>query len=368
MKVLVLTQQYPSDNDLYKNMFVHNRIKKYMSESSDIDFNVFVLNGKKRDYTYDSVNVNSGNERELSQIIVKNDFDRIVIHFLTFRMVPVLLKYAQDIKKIVWVHGYEAISWRRRVFNNTSPLFLKYVFGNKIQIHFFKKFVNKCRNTTFVFVSNWMKNVSEEDLNVKFKNFEIIPNGVDTSFYTKERDKSGLRRNILSIRPFGSRKYATDVIAKSILQFSKQKDFYKYNFTIIGKGKYFDKDTSDIKKFDNVKLINGFLNADEIKSFHNKNGIFLCPTRQDAQGVSMCEAMSSGLVPITSNNTAIPEFVNDKDSGFLTERTDDIIKGIECVGEDEILFEKMSNAARSSIEEKCNLNDIANLELKVIRK
>ena len=37
------------------------------------------------------------------------------------------------------------------------------------------------------------------------------------------------------------------------------------------------------------------------------NGIFICPTRQDAQGVSMCEAMSSGLVPITLYNTAIPE-------------------------------------------------------------
>ena len=44
---------------------------------------------------------------------------------------------------------------------------------------------------------------------------------------------------------------------------------------------------------------------------HKKNGIFMVPTRLDSQGVSRDEAMSSGLVPITNNVAAIPEFVDD---------------------------------------------------------
>ena len=64
--------------------------------------------------------------------------------------------------------------------------------------------------------------------------------------------------------------------------------------------------------FSNVEIKRTFLSQNDISKYHNENGFFICPTRQDAQGVSMCEAMSSGLIPISSNNTAIPEFLPEK--------------------------------------------------------
>lgn len=367
MKVLVLTQQYPSENDLYKNMFVHNRLKKYMSMESSPDFKVFVLNGRKKEYKYDSVNVQSGNESMLKRIIENDDFDRIIVHFLTFRMVPVLLKYAQNIKKIVWVHGYEAISWKRRLFNNTSPKFVKYVLGNIVQLRFFKKFVLNCKKTTFVFVSDWMKNVSEDDLNVNFKNFKIIPNGIDTDFYNLGTEKKNYKK-ILTIRPFNSRKYATDQVVEAIKELSKEDGFEEFQFTIIGKGKFFEKDTKLIKKFKNVLLINKFIDSNSIKKFHEENGIFLCPTRQDAQGVSMCEAMSSGLIPISSNNTAIPEFVENNKSGFLTNNVSEIVKTIKYINSDKCDSSDISQNARENILNKCELNKMAIKELSLIKE
>jgi len=82
---------------------------------------------------------------------------------------------------------------------------------------------------------------------------------------------------------------------------------------------------------------------------HDRHGVFLCPTRQDAQGVSMCEAMASGLVPITSDNTAIPEFVSDEE-GYLTRGADEIAMAIRTLDEQPQLFlEKSRKAAARSL-------------------
>ncbi|XQF90920.1 hypothetical protein ACOBV8_06130 [Pseudoalteromonas espejiana] len=42
-----------------------------------------------------------------------------------------------------------------------------------------------------------------------------------------------------------------------------------------------------------------FLQPIEIPKVHQKAGIYLGVTRMDAQGVSMCEAMSSGLPTVS---------------------------------------------------------------------
>ena len=90
---------------------------------------------------------------------------------------------------------------------------------------------------------------------------------------------------------------------------------------MIGNGEMFDEILKPLKKFKNVILEKTFLRQDEISKLHHEYGIFLTPTRMDAQGVSRDEAMASGMVPITNAVTAIPEFV-DKDCGILAESED----------------------------------------------
>src|SRR5699024_11554196 len=114
---------------------------------------------------------------------------------------------------------------------------------------------------------------------------------------------------ILSIRPFASKKYANDQSVKSIQALSKASFFDQLEFHFYGDGVLFDSVLEPIKKFENVFINRGFLLQDEISNLQDAFGIFLCPTRLDSQGVSMCEAMSSGLVHISSNKTAIPEYV-----------------------------------------------------------
>lgn len=370
MKILVLTTAYPSEENYYNNGFIHTRLKGYKKINKNLEIEVMVVTHDKKlsHYVYESIDVYKGNIKELKKIYSGKKYDKFLVHFLDHKIIKFINLIGLNEKIFVWVHGAEALSWKRRKFNNMNKNFIKYVFSNIYQIAALRKSIKSNKNYHFIFVSKWMKETMENDSKIKVDNYEIIPNVIDTEFYSYVRKSVNLRKNILLIRPFTSRKYATDIAAKAIYKLSKEFDnFNDLNFTIIGEGPLFDEDTKNIKEFSNVKLINKFLSANEIREHHIKNGVLLLPTRQDSQGVSMCEAMSSGLVPITSNNTAIPEFVSEQE-GFLTNSLDDIKNAIIKIYSDEQLFLEMSENSSLRINSLCNYQNTIFKEFNLITK
>lgn len=92
----------------------------------------------------------------------------------------------------------------------------------------------------------------------------------------------------------------------------------------------------------------------------------LIPTRQDAQGVSMCEAMMSGLVPVTSNNTAIPEYVPEN-CGYLTNNYKELALAIKTMYFNQDEFLQKSKNAHEFIQKKCSSKVVIERELEVIK-
>ena len=95
---------------------------------------------------------------------------------------------------------------------------------------------------------------------------------------------------------------------------------------------------------------NEFIDRSILNTFFSQFGVFLSPTRMDAQGVSMCEAMASGLLTVSNDNTAIPEFIENNSNGILAETPQEIAKKIIEVTNSENLFKKITNSGRISIE------------------
>ena len=220
----------------------------------------------------------------------------------------------------------------------------------------------------FVFVSDWMKRITFTDTFSKTDKYSIVPNPIDLELFKYNEKQSDDRKKILILRSFNSSKYANDISVDAILKLSKKSFFNELQFTIYGKGVHWEKLTSKISHFKNVQLINKLVPQSEIPALHKQNGIFLCPTRMDAQGVSMCEAMASGLVPVTSNNTAIPEFVKHNESGFLTNSASEIADAIERLYQQPELFLKISNNASKSISSSCGMDVIINKEKQIINE
>lgn len=369
-KIFILNQSYPNpESGDIGSPFVHVRAKYYATE---FDVEVVKISSSEKSYSYEGIDVKCCRDyAEFLSYLEQKKPRAILCHFCEAWMNKAALDH--NIPLIVWVHGSEAHSWYRILFTlhkKNIIKFARFIFINTVSLRNFRSLIKKSRNNKlihFVFVSEWMKRITFFDTFSSTAEYSIIPNPIDTSLFKFNSKNPEQRKKILMIRSFNSAKYANDISIKSILKLSKKPYFKELEIAIYGTGIHWNKLTSKIKHLSNVKLFNNLLQQNEIPSVHRSYGVFLCPTRMDAQGVSMCEAMSSGLVPITSENTAIPEFVEDKITGFVTGSVNEIVESIDYLFMNPDKFIEISKSASLQITEKCGMERVISNEKELIR-
>ncbi|EOV8885941.1 FkbM family methyltransferase [Campylobacter coli] len=372
-KKMVLTKQYPSYDDLYKYGFLHSRIKAYKEKGVLVD--VFRLSNTQRYECreFEGIDVMTASNEVLEETLASGQYDHILVHFLDKNMWNVLEKFVDKIKITVWIHGAEIQIWQRREFEFERYSEMEIQRQKKLsdqRVKFWTEIFNaNYKNMHFVFVSEYFKNESLGDLKVTLESsrYTIIHNPIDTSMFNYLPKSPNDRKKILSIRPFTSRKYANDLSIEAILELSKREFFKDLEFFIAGDGVLFDELINKLNSFKNIIIHRGFLTQKEISNLHKQYGIFLNPTRMDAQGVSRDEAMSSGLVPITNNIAAIPEFV-DSECGILVEpeNAKALADAIEFLYKNPDEFMKLSANAAKRVRKQCDKNMIISKELDII--
>lgn len=370
MRLLIISESYPHEKNLSGDVFTHVRAKKY---AKNHEVRAFSYPQVPNELIYEGISIQLFDDAGLLLAAVKDyNPDKILIHFYQSWMLEGLIKKV-SIPVIIWVHGYEVTGWYRRLFNYTlySPVLLSVIKNNIKQQYYYHQLITYSNNTNtkvhFVFVSHWIKKVAEQDTLSTIKNFSIIPNPIDVELFRFDKKSDDLRKKILVLRSFKSKKYANDISVKAILQLSKTAYFNELTFSIIGDGPLFDSLLLPLRNFPNVHIQRGVVPHSEIPALHKEYGIFLCPTRQDTHGVSMCEAMSSGLVPITSNNSAIPEYVKHGVTGILTKSPGQVAQAVEDLYNHTAKFQKISIAASQSMSEICNIHTIIHKELSIIQ-
>lgn len=348
----VLVSDYPSLTKPNVFGFVHSRVRAYKQIGIDVD--VYKISSKQHEYIFDNVTVFCGNPDYIRQRFDQLKYDVILIHFLDETKIRIIGNH----KAIIWVHGFEALSWKRRLYN-INPRLPLYIYENTKQLSNFKKYAIEHPNSAFVFVSNWMYNVTCTDIKHKITNYKIIHNYIDSSIFRYNKKTPNDVKKLLLIRSFANKKYANDITIRFLKSLSKKDYFKDLKISIYGTGKFFNKLTKKVNMYENVDIHNHFITQHEIAELQHHYGVFLCPTRQDAQGVSMCEAMSSGLVPLTSYNTAIPEFVNPETEGLLCEnrRIDSFINAYETILFDAEKFQNMSEATSRRVQSQCSFEN-----------
>ena len=321
-ETLLLTNHYPSYSDLYRNGFVHSRIRAYKTLGIDVD----VFRMRKDEpiswHEFQDVDVITGSQGALRRILTGGKYKHVLVHFLDADMWEVLRDFIDEIKVTVWLHGAEIHPWHRRTFNYDSDEKLEVAKAQSaVRMSFWREVLDPMpKNLNLVFVSESFSKEVKEDTGIVFpeNQYRIIHNPIDTNLFDYIPKPASQRKKILSIRPFASRQYANDLSVKIILALSEKDYFSELNFLIIGDGVLFEETLAPLKAFKNVSVEKRFLSQPEIASLHKEYGLFLCPTRWDSQGVSRDEAMSSGLIPVTTRIAAIPEFA-DENSAILGE-------------------------------------------------
>lgn len=319
MEIAIISSRYPTPNNIYSHMWVHARAKEFVR--NNVNVTVFVPSKENKEYHYEGVKVVLAPDVVIAEAI--KSVSAVYIHLLSIYPYPKLSGWPiyksiinNNVRCFMYLHGSEVQSTARYSFDDKRNLysFAVSLYKNNIFLPRMRKFCQYVDGSGgFLSPSKWMHKEAENELSLELKNVKICPNGIDTELFDFKPNHKSIHK-MLCVRPLSSNKYAVDEAIKLLPLLPE-----KYTLDIYGKGELKNvllKLASDLGVSSRVTIIESFIDRVELPKLMGKYGTFLATTRMDAQGVIMCEAMAAGMLVITSNNTAIPEFVNDMVTGL----------------------------------------------------
>ncbi|MEC0258397.1 glycosyltransferase family 4 protein [Paenibacillus lautus] len=371
-RYLLVTNNYPNDNDYYANMFVHRRVISYINNNLNIVVfkQVNQRAGNLSNYSFDGVNVFTGNAEDLSDLIKIFDPQKILVHFISKAMIDVFARLSLDISILVWLHGAEVYPISSRLSNYLNYNKASIDLNSSIQrVGAMASIFEKRDNYRFILVSESFRRDIQNDYGISLESNlnPTIHNYIDTEIFQYMRKPAHLRKNIVSVKSYKTRIYAGDLLVKVVEELSKKPFFEDLTFSFYGQGQLFYNSLGSLTKYSNVRIYNKFLSPNELALLYQRNGIVLIPTRHDTHGVSRDEAMACGLVPITSDIACVPEFV-DADCGILTPPEDVIAmaEAIELLYYDPDLYLKLSENAADRVRQQCGYEQTIKREIELI--
>ena len=306
----MLVQDYPNNDGGVALMYVHVRNKYYMQHNIE----VMVLNfSTKEDYVIDGIPVVS----EASYVKSNIQYDVIVCHASNIRNhYRFLKKNGHKFEHMIFFfHGHEVL-----MINEVYPRPYDYMekvgwlrkhaqycydrFKLSVWHRYYKQVAFK---SDFIFVSNWLYgkfqkyvNLSDEDL---MEHVHIINNSIGKVFEENTYDYAAPKKyDFITIRSYmdGS-KYCVDLVDELAKQYPK------YKFLMIGRGRYYQRHEIPT----NVIWVDKFLSHDEIMNYIDQSRCGLLLTREDTQGVMTCELAEYGIPVITSDIEVCREICGD---------------------------------------------------------
>lgn len=283
---------------------------------------------------------------------------------VSIQMIYQILNSNEDIFHAYCIHYFPSIitkiasQIKRKPFFCTPIFDLNNALKNKKRFNLFEKY--NLKSNGVIFISEFEKRAVEM-MNIKLKNYSIIPPSLDEKFLIINYDN--IRKEKLDFL----NKYKYKLLFVGRISFGKGIDILinaanilndmLEDFCIIICGQnfgYVDKARYLIKKFNlkNIYIIDE-INNDEIKFLYRNSDVFILPSRYEAFGIVLIEAMYFKLAVIGMNNSAIPFLIKNEETGLLfenenyTELANQIIK---IINSKELKYKLIENAYNMVIE------------------
>lgn len=370
--VLVICPAYPGGERAYGGEFVQKRVDAY--KSAGLNPCVVEVSVARKQLARDVVNgidVVRINPAGLGKVLSLSTFELLIAHSVEKPVWSTMKHSVGELPIVVCVHGFEARDWRELSFNFSQD-----------ELANLRDRLNKANDdrretmaeifesdgVDVLFVSNFMKDVAERFAGRSAKSGHVIHNPISISDFPYVEKSAEHRKKVLWVRSFAAKNYSFDISADVILGLSKRPYFEDLTFSIYGDGRFFEEATEPLRDFPNVHIERRFLSVTELRAAHADHGLMLVPTRWDSQGLTSGEAMSSGLIPLTSSVAAIPEFA-DETCAILApfEDSAQLINGVETLYNDPDLFLEMSRAAAQRAQLQCGLEATTDQEIALLR-
>jgi glycosyltransferase involved in cell wall biosynthesis len=374
---LLITPTYPSSNHLYLAGFVHSRVRAYHRAGlRPVVLCAFNAYGYQSVYEHEGVRVLRGGYSDLLAVLNKHRFHKLLVHFFDEHYAVALDRALnnREAEVVLWCHGPETLFWDLPAVN--GPYFSKAQPPNEATTRRYRLLEQVMknwaarRNVSWVFVSEWQKRRSEELLGLRFERAHCIPNPVDTSVFHFHPKSAAQRRRVMLLRRYDDeKKYAVDLAAQALVELARRPVFSSLEFHVHGEGPMLEALFAPLKGHDNIHFHRRFADHAQIARIHEQCGIALFPTRYDAQGVSACEAAASGLVVVSTDSSAVPEFLPPA-HGALAPPEDPVALAdlIERFATDERAFDKAARGLSAHVTRLCRDEATTQRELALIRE
>jgi len=327
LKILVISANYPSESNKHTFGFVHARVKLYKKYGNKV--HVLVPLHKKLDrfatYTYEGITVFQASISYIKDVVESIDPDVIAYHYPEPKVLQSLLSTKRPL--VIWIHGADVLV---TFFHNYYiPFYIKSLLAGLLSIPAdvrrdlsLRRLILIDRRIQMVTPSSWMKRMlvrylalpSSEDVRI-----HIIPNPVDTDKFKPIKPCHERDRTIgISVRALDY-KYGVDIAVKAMCKLRGIK------LILGGNGPLREYLTNIAKKCKaEIELIYQGIPHEELPKYYNDVGFFLAPSRTEAQGVAMCEALASGTPAVATRVGGIPEFIIDGYNGILADKPDPV--------------------------------------------
>lgn len=361
MRLAILTPGYPSETTQYNYAFVHARSRQYAARNVEVA--VFAP-GADDTYELDGIVVNVGGRSRLETALRSFRPEVLAIHAPNRHTIPIARRL--DCRQVSWIHGHEALfSLRGVAFGRTrrerAVKAVKVVPRNLVQLALVRRFL--LTQHRVIFVSNWMRSAAQRHTFRSYPNAEIVPNPIDTALFSYRLDPDNHRRGVTA-RSLNSTKYGIDVAIRAFGGLTAAR------LDIYGRGSLATNYQRLVRRAGaNAELIERSIAHRDMPELFGRYGFFVAPSRVEAQGVAMCEAMACGLPVVATRAGGIPEFVTDGVEGYLVPPEDPpaLRRAVERLVADRDRFLDMSRAARHRIERTCSGDVITDRELTALR-
>ncbi len=376
--IAVVASFYPSEKAPYGGGFVHTRVAEYIKKGEKVE--VFVPAREESEYEFEGVRVRRAPVQRIVHFLEKCDV--VMLHLVHLSLTPeldgaVVYRHLlrESVPTVFFVHGYEvqrrAIFLLKSVFSLARPrASLGLLYHDLFYIPRMRKIILRFLEghpaVRFVTVSNWMLEEVKRGIGIDLRpKAVVIPNGINTRRFRFEYRWQN-RHRFLSLRPLVlGGKYAVDLAVKTMPYLPKGVVLDLY-----GEGRDAAKIRRIIKRQalqGRLNLVGTFVPNAELPKLFAGHGGYYAVTRMDSQGVSMCEAMASGLAVVSFRTTGIPEFVKHGETGLLAKPYDvkEAAGLIETLVTDKNLYTRLVENARRFIE-SIDISITAAKELEVV--
>ncbi|MFT5253370.1 MAG: glycosyltransferase involved in cell wall biosynthesis [Flavobacteriales bacterium] len=287
---------------------------------------------------------------------------KIVIQFGGYwSFIPVILGKLFQVKTYIVLHGTDCASIPSLNYGSLRKPILRWVIKQSLCNAFKLLPVS----SSLVQTHNTFLGETKES-NQGYKTFfmsgtaphEVIPNGVDECFWKNEN----VERKNQSFLTISSNTRFTLKGVDLILEIAK--NLPHCNFYVAGA-------TMPVNvgvKLKNVLFL-GHLSREQLREYYNSVEYYMQLSAYEGFGISLCEAMLCGCIPIGSSVNVIPEIIGD--SGFILEKkyANELQKTLQnVINTSDLEKQKLSKLARERVVNKYSFTRRKEALLRVLKE